>query len=109
MGVWVLTGFDRTTEDLVLEAELPTLTLGELRVALGRPDDPLLGEIALPAATAPLITRDLPHAEPDFDRVDYFVGECSAGPELEWRDGACLPPRHLPAAFGETSRAYPRD
>lgn len=107
MGIWVLTGFDKASEELVLEAELPSLTLTELRDALGRPDDPLLDEIPLPPHTASLVARDLPDVELDFERVDYFMGECSVGPGLEWRDGGYLPPRALPEAFGDTRRAYP--
>lgn len=92
MGIWVAEGFDRETEELVVELELPGLTVDQARAATGAaPDDPMAGG-SYPISREELVplVEDVPDGP-----LDWFLGEFAteAG---ERRAGYYLAPRQLP-------------
>jgi hypothetical protein len=92
MGIWVVEGFDRETEELVIEIELPGLTVDRARAAAGAaPDDPMAGG-GYPLSREGLLNLvdDVPDGP-----LDWFLAEFAteAG---ERRAGYYLPPRELP-------------
>jgi hypothetical protein len=92
MGIWVAEGFDRETEELVVELELPRLTVDQARAAAGAdPDDPMAGG-CYPISREALgnLVDDVPDGP-----LDWFLGEFAT--EVgERRAGYYLPPRELP-------------
>jgi hypothetical protein len=92
MGIWFVEGFDRETDELVIELELPGLTVDRARAAVGAaPDDPMAGG-SYPISREGLenLVEDVPDGP-----LDWFLGEFAA--EVgERRAGFYLPPREPP-------------
>jgi len=77
---WVLSAFDRQTDQLVERIELPALNLDEAREAFGLPaEDPMLDSYPVTADQlsflAPL-TRNVP----DLERYDWFLDAYASEP-----------------------------
>ena len=92
MGIWVAEAFDRETEELVIELELPGLTVAQARAATGAALDDPMASGSYPISRERL--ADLVDDVPD-GPLDWFLGEFAteAG---ERRGGYYLPPRELP-------------
>jgi hypothetical protein len=92
VGIRVAEAFDRETDELVVELELPGLTVAEARAATGAAlDDPMAGGV-YPISREQLanLVDDVPDGP-----LDWFLGEFAAEAR-ERRAGYYLPPRELP-------------
>jgi hypothetical protein len=77
---WVLSAFDRQTDQLVERIELPALNLDEAREAFGLPaEDPMLDSYPVTADQLGFLGR-LVQELPDLERYDWFFDAYAVEP-----------------------------
>jgi hypothetical protein len=71
-AVWVLTAYDKRSDEFIDEWALPDVTLEELREIFDLPDDPMVDVYPVTREHAAQLHSRVDH-QIDLDAYDYFV------------------------------------